>query len=171
MKSVLQKIVRSVDLVTIWSGRFCSLLILPIIGMVGYEAFARYFLNKPTIWAMEISTLVFGVYMIWSCAPSILKKGQVAMDAFYNKWSPRTRAVVDCLTFGLVFIFCAAMLHEAVIYAMDSWQRNEHSRALLEEPLYHWRTILAVGVFLFVLQSISAFLKNLWLAATGEELL
>ena len=170
MKKFLQKTVAAIDWVTAWSGRLSSLLLLPSIGMVGYEALSRFLFNKPTIWAMELSTLVFGVYMIWACAPSILNKGQVTMDIFYNKWSTRTRAVADSLTFILVFLFCAAMLHESVLYAIDSWQRNEHSRALLEEPLYHWRTILAAGVLLFVLQSVSAFIKNLWLAVTGEKL-
>ena len=171
MKKLARYCVRSIDFMTLWSGRFCSLLLVPIIAMVSYEAFSRYFFNNPTTWAMELSTLVFGVYMIWSMAPSILNKGQVAMDAFYNKWSPRTRAMADSVTFVLVFIFCATVFYEAAYYAVDSWQANEHSRSLLQEPLYHWRAILAVGALLFLLQSLSSFIKNIWLAATGEELL
>ena len=171
MKKLAQCSVKAVDFITLWSGRFCSLLIIPIIAMVSYETFSRYFFNSPTTWAMELSTLVFGIYMIWSMAPSVLNKGQVAMDAFYNKWSPRTRAVVDSLTFGLVFIFCAAVAYESIIYAIESWQQNEHSRSLLQEPLYHWKAILAAGCSLFLLQALSSFIKNLWLAATGEDLL
>ena len=171
MKKLAQCCVKSIDFMTLWSGRFCSLLLVPIIAMVSYEAFSRYFFNKPTTWAMELSTLVFGVYMIWSMAPSVLNRGQVAMDAFYNKWSPRGRAIADSLTFGLVFIFCAALCYEAIYYTIDSWQANEHSMSLLREPLYHWRGILAVGTLLFVLQALSTFIKNLWLALTGEALL
>ena len=171
MKKIAQCCVRAIDSMTLWSGRFCSLLLVPIIVMVSYEAFSRYFFNKPTTWAMELSTLVFGAYMIWSMAPSILKKGQVAMDAFYNKWSPRTQATVDSITFVLVFIFCLTVFYEAAYYAVESWQMNEHSRSLLQEPLYHWRAILAVGALMFLLQSLSSFLKNIWLAVTGENLL
>ena len=171
MKKIAQSTVKCVDTITLWSGRCCRLLLIPIILMVTYEACARYFFSSPTIWAMELSTLVFGVYMIWSMAPSVLNRGQVAMDAFYNKWSPRGRAIADSLTFGLVFIFCAALCYEAIYYTIDSWQANEHSMSLLREPLYHWRGILAVGTLLFVLQALSTFIKNLWLAVTGEALL
>lgn len=170
MKNILRCGVNAVDFITLWSGRFCSLLIIPIIAMVSYETFSRYFFDSPTTWAMELSTLTFGVYMIWSAAPSVLHKGQVAMDAFYNKWSPRKRAVVDSLTFVLVFIFCATVFYESAFYAVESWQANEHSMSLLKEPLYHWKAILAVGAFLFLLQAVASFLKNLWLAITGEEL-
>ncbi len=139
--------------------------------MVSYEAFSRYFFDNPTVWAMELSTLVFGVYMIWSMAPSILNKGQVAMDAFYNKWPPRTRAIVDSATFVLVLIFCLTVFYEAAYYAVESWQASERSRSLLQEPLYHWRAILALGAFIFLLQALSSFIKNIWLAVTGENLL
>ena len=171
MKKLAQYSVKAIDGLTLWSGRFCSLLLIPIIVMVSYEAFSRYFFDKPTTWAMELSTLVFGAYMIWSMAPSILNKGQVAMDAFYNKWPPRTRAIVDSVTFVLVFIFCLAVFYEATYYAVESWQANEHSRSLLQEPLYHWRAILAVGCFMFLLQALSSFIKNIWLAVTVENLL
>ena len=171
MKKLAQCCVRAIDTMTLWSGRFCSLLLVPIIAMVSYEAFSRYFFNKPTTWAMELSTLVFGVYMIWSMAPSILNKGQVAMDAFYNKWSLRTRAMVDSVTFVLVLIFCLTVFYESAYYAVESWQMKEHSRSLLQEPLYHWRVILSLGALMFLLQALSSFLKNLWLAVTGEDLL
>ena len=83
---------------------------------------------------------------------------------------PRTRACVDAVTFTLSLSFCFILAWETTTYAIESWQVREISNSILAHPLYHWRTLLAVGTWLLFLQFISEIIKNAWLAATGEEL-
>ena len=170
MKIFFLKTVKVIDFTTVWTGRLFSLLIIPLILIILFEIVARYFFNSPTNWAMEVSTMVFGVYMIWSCGPSLLGKVQVVMDAFYNKWKPRSKAIMDSLTYLFAFVFCLAVFHQATVYAVQSWQIAEHSQSILGQPLYHWKTIIAAGTFMLLIQSISQFIKNIWFAITGEEL-
>ena len=170
MRRIVLSYVRIIDTISTWTEKIGCFLILPMIGVVFYEVISRRFFHTPTIWAMDVLTMLFGVYIIWSGAPSVLAKAQVCMDAISGRWRPRTRACVDAVTFTLSLSFCFLLAWETTKYAIESWQVREISNSILAHPLYHWRTVLAVGTWLLFLQLISEIIKNAWLAATGEEL-
>ena len=170
MKRIVLSYVRSIDAISTWTEKIGCFLILPMIGVVFYEVISRRFFHSPTIWAMDVLTMLFGVYIIWSGGPSLLAKAQVRMDAFYNRWRPRTQAIMDSLTFICGFLFCAVLFWKATGYAIDSWMRHEVSNTPLGQPLYHLRIIVAMGTGILLLQHLSDFVKNLWFAITGEEL-
>jgi len=56
MKKFFQVIDRMNELI----GKAVSFLILVLIGVIVYEIFVRYLLNSPTIWAHEVSQMVYG---------------------------------------------------------------------------------------------------------------
>ena len=107
----------------------------------------------------------------WSGAPSVLAKSQVCMDAVYNMWKPRTKAIVNSFTYTLAMSFCTVLAWQASKYAIQSWQTKELANTILSQPLYHWRVFLAAGTWLLFLQVSSELLKNYWHAFTGEALL
>lgn len=170
MKKLALVFVTTVDRINRFVGDYVGYLILPMIFVICWELISRKFFNKPTIWAMEVTWMLFAVYIIWSGAPSLLAKAQVRMDAIYNRWKPRTQAIMDSLTFVCGFVFCAVLFYKASFYALDAWAKHEMSNTPLGQPLYHLRAIVAVGTALLLLQHLSDFVKNLWMAFTGEEL-
>lgn len=139
-------------------------------GIMLYEAIARHFFNSPTTWAFESSKMLFGFYMIWGGAYTMLCKEHISMDLFYSKWPRRTRAIVDSVTFIFFVLFISTLLFFAISDAMNSISFRETSNSTLAQPLYHWRASLAVGVFLLFLQGIAAFIKNMWFAIYQEDL-
>ncbi len=170
MKRIALGYVRTIDAISSWTEKIGCFLILPMIGVVFYEVISRRFFQSPTIWAMDVLTMLFGLYIIWSGAPSVLSKAQVCMDAICGRWKPRTRACVDAATFTLTLSFCIILAMQATLYAIESWEVREISNTILAHPLYHWRAALALGTWLLLLQFISEIIKNAWLAITGEEL-
>ena len=110
MKKLALVFVTTVDRINRFVGDYVGYLILPMIFVICWELISRKFFNKPTIWAMEVTWMLFAVYIIWSGAPSLLAKAQVRMDAIYNRWKPRTQAIMDSLTFVCGFVFCAVLL-------------------------------------------------------------
>ena len=170
MKKLALRIVNSVDWFNLWAGKLCGLLILPMIGIVFYELIARRFFNQPTTWATELTTMIFGVYIVWSTGPSLLAKAQVSMDAFASRWSPRVRATVDACTFVLSFVFCLALVVKSTEYAVESVNIREFSNTPFGQPLYHWRVLIALGLYGLLFQCVADFIRNLWLAVQGEVL-
>ena len=170
MKRLAWAFVSAVDRLNRFIGDYVGYLMLPMIFVICWELISRKFFNKPTIWAMEMTWMIFAVYIIWSGGPSLLAKAQVRMDALYNKWKPRTQACIDMITFVCGFIFCAVLTYKAFSNAIISWNVGEVSNTPFGQPLYHLRMIVAMGTVFLLLQTLSDFVKNLWMVITGEEL-
>ena len=170
MKTFALSFVNTVDRLNRFIGDYVGYLMLPMIFVICWELVSRKFFNKPTIWAMEMTWMIFAVYIIWSGGPSLLAKAQVRMDALYNKWKPRTQAGIDMITFICGLIFCAVLSWKAIDNALISWNVREVSNTPFGQPLYHLRTIVAIGTLFLLLQTLSDFVKNLWMVITGEEL-
>ena len=170
MKKLALVLVNSIDRMNRFVGGYVGYLLFPMIFMVCWELISRKFFNKPTPWAMEMTWMIFAVYIIWSGGPSLLAKAQMRMDSLYNKWKPRTQACIDMATFVCGLLFCAALTYKAFDNAFASWSVREVSNTPFGQPLYHLRMVVAVGTVFLLLQTISDFIRNLWLVITGEEL-
>jgi TRAP-type mannitol/chloroaromatic compound transport system permease small subunit len=170
MKKVALVFVNVIDRMNRFIGDYVGYLILPMIFVVCWEVIARKFFNHPTTWAMEMTWMIFAVYIIWSGGPSLLVKAQVRMDAVYNLWKPRVKASIDMVTFVCGLIFCLVLSMKAFEHAMVSWNVREMSKTPFGQPLYHLRMIVAFGTIFLLLQTLSDFVKNLWMVVTGEEL-
>lgn len=147
-----------------------AVVLLVFGGIMLYEAIARHFFNSPTTWAFEFSKMAFGFYMIWGGAYTMLCGEHVSMDLLYSNWPPRTKAIMDSITFILFLVFITTLLYLITGDAINSISSRETSNSTLAQPLYHWRASLVVGVGLLFLQGVAAFIKNLWFAVYGEEL-
>ncbi len=170
LRKILNKTVHLLDNLSRWSGKFLALLILLMISIVIYEVTARYLFNSPTNWALEAATMVFGTYMICGGAYTLFNKAHVAMDIFYMRWTDRTKAIVDCITYPIAAFFFGLILWKSWSYGIESVQMNEHSLSVWGPPLYHWKMTVPLGILLLMLQQLADFIRNLTLAITGEKL-
>ena len=166
----LTGLVKAIDRVNGFIGRILATFVLIMAGIMLYEAVSRYFFQRPTSWASEISNMVFGFYMIWAGAHAMLHKEHISMDLFYDKWSPRAKAVVDSLTFVCFILFISLLLQKVGADAAFSVSIRETSNSTLSQPLYQWRASLVIGIALLALQGLAHFIRNLWFAVYGEEL-
>jgi len=149
------------DGLSIWTGKAISWLILPMIGALAYEVFMRYLFRAPTIWAMDIAVITFGIhFMIGS--PYCLQQGQhIKCDFLYNMWSTRKKAMTDMVNY-VIFFFPVHFLFLYVGwgYAYRSWAILETSIA---SPWMPWiwpvKMAIPIMVFLSILQGVSDFIK------------
>lgn len=170
MRSRLKKIVTLFDKISEWTGKIVSWIIILIVGIILYEVIARYIFNKPTVWAIESSTMIHGVFLVFGGVYAMFTKSHVKMDLFYMKWSKRTRAIVDVCTFPLTIILFITMLYYLSYYGIESLKIFEHSHSPWGPPLYYYKMLLPVGLILICLQGIGDFIRNLTLVITGREL-
>ena len=167
---MLSKIVRAIDALNRCVSGVAMWLILPLTGVLLYDAFMRYFMSAPTIWGMELGLMIFGAYMILAGPSSIMQKVQVGVDIFTARLAPRSRGRLNCVTYIFTFIFFAGLLYTSTLYALESWQMREFSSSAWGQPIYHIKALIPVAMLLMLLQSFAEFLRNLHLARTGESL-
>ena len=169
-KRLLNGFIKTISTLNLNIAYMLALVMLFFGGIMLYEAVARHFFNSPTTWAFEFSKMAFGFYMIWGGAYTMLCGEHVSMDLLYSKWPPRTKAIMDSVTYVFFMLFICTLLYLVTADAINSISFRETSNSTLSQPLYHWRASLAVGIILLVLQGTAGFVKNLWFAIFEEEL-
>ncbi len=150
-------------------GKTISYLVIIIMLVILYEICARYLFNRPTIWAPEISQMIYGAYVILLGGYVLQKEGHVNVELLYLRFSPRTRAVIDLFTWLLFFYFCILILIKGGEMAWDSIKVSETEPTSFAPPVYPIKMMIPLGAFLLLLQGLAKFFKSLILAITGEE--
>jgi TRAP-type mannitol/chloroaromatic compound transport system permease small subunit len=163
MMGTAEKFIHLIDAVSEWSGKLVSWLVLVFTLVLGYEIALRYAFNAPTKWAFDISYMLGGSYFLLGQAYTLLKKRHVRIDIFYASFSPRKQAMID-VTFYLLFFFplWGTLLYYLIPYVYLSWTTGERSMQGYWMPvLYPFKTVMPLGIALFLLQGIAEFMKSL----------
>ena len=145
-----------------------SMLFLPLVGIVMMEVVLRHFFNSPTIWAWDVNVQLAAAIAILGGGYGLLYGRHVVVDVMVGHLSPRARARIDLVTSALFFFVMAILLWVAVSWAERSLSSRELYTSLLEPPIYPLRIVVAIGVFLMLMQGVAKFIRDLAIA-TGPE--
>ena len=165
----MSRVLHYIDLVSEWIGKASAFLVLALSFVIGYEVVARYLFNRPTIWAHELSAMVFGAYIILGGAYLLSAGRHVNMDLIYGFLSPRKKALIDIITFWFFALFCVALVWKGGDTAWYSLSIREQARTMWSPPLYPIRLILPIGAFLLLLQGVAKFIRDTITLAKGGE--
>ena len=142
-------------------GRAISWLTLAMIAVLMLEIVARYFLNSPTIWAHETSTMLYGAFCMLAGAYTLRHRGHVRSEVIYGLMGPRGKAFCDTIIFALGLVVLGVFFKLAVVFAADSWAVREYSNKSIWQPaVYPIKTIIPVAVGLVILQNIAELLRS-----------
>src|SRR5262245_62379369 len=103
-------VIRAIDKFTELTGYLFVLLIIPLILANVVEVFARYVLKSPTIWALDVTTMSYGALFMLGSALALLKGAHVRTDMLWEKFSVRTKGMIDSLAYLLLFLPTMAVL-------------------------------------------------------------
>jgi len=152
-------------------GSYVSLLIYPMIGFLVWEVFMRYFLNQPTLWAQELSVLLYAVYFLLGGSYALLWGAHINMDIIYKRLSIRKKAILDLVTWMFFYFFCGVIFWEGFKFAWISVEMLEHSSSVWEPPIWPVKVCIPLGGFLILLQGLSKTMRDLHIILTGHDLI
>jgi TRAP-type mannitol/chloroaromatic compound transport system permease small subunit len=152
-----------------FTGKYVMFMVFGMMGVLLYESISRTIFNRPHIWAIEFSQFVMAAYYTLGGAYAHLIEGNVRMDIFYHKWSPRNKAIMDCFTFGILAFYLVVLLDGAVNGIAYAIEYQQVSYSAWSPVLYPIKIIMTIGIVMMLLQSISEFFKDL-ARVYGEEL-
>jgi TRAP-type mannitol/chloroaromatic compound transport system permease small subunit len=164
--------VRALDGLAKWSGRVFCLLALPLVGALTYEVIARYGFNRPTIWAYDVTYMLYGTHFMLGAAYTLYRGGHIRTDIFYQSWRLRTRGIVDAVLYLFLFFPGIALFFWMGLQeALHSWEIREVSDASpWRPPIYPFKAVIPLAAALLILQGLSEFLKSAYAALTGRTL-
>lgn len=171
MKKILQ-IVRVIDALSDWTGRITSGLIFPLVGGLAYDVFARYLFNAPTVWAYDVTCMLYGGVFMLGAAYTLYRKGHMRTDIFYHKFPVRWQGIVDAFVY--IFFFFPGIFVFLIIgadYAYESWIMMEKaSMSSWRPPVYPFKAIIPMTALLLLIQGVSELIKSLYAVVKGEQL-
>jgi TRAP-type mannitol/chloroaromatic compound transport system permease small subunit len=166
----MTRITGAIDALSEWSGRVVSWLIIPMVASLVYEVGARYIFDAPTVWAYDMTFMLYGTFFMLGAAYTLKHKGHIRTDSLYGGWSPRTQGRVDTLCY-LVFFFppLIAFLVATWDYFYKSYEQGERIMTSPWMPIvWPFKLVLPLATVLLLLQGVSELLKSIHAARKGE---
>ena len=140
---------------------------------VTYEVIARYLFNAPTIWAFDVTYMLYGTLFMLGAAYALHKGAHIRTDFFWEQFSVRKKGVIDAISYRAVLLSgipdrCCSSASTKRLY---SWRINELSDQTPWRPiLWPFKAVVPLACLLLLIQGVSEFLKSLYMARTGIEL-
>jgi TRAP-type mannitol/chloroaromatic compound transport system permease small subunit len=164
------KYIKVIEKISDSTGKAVSCLVYLLLGGLTYEVFSRYLFNAPTIWAFDLTYMLFGTIFMLGAPYTLFKKGHIRTDIFYSKWSARRQGMIDALMY--LFLFFPGMIFYLIAgwdYAALSWVAREKAQFSPWSPIiYPFKTVIPVTAALLLLQGGCEFIKSVYAWKRGE---
>ena len=166
------KLVNAIDRFTDTTGTWVAWLNIPLVLAVSYEVIARYAFNSPTIWSFDVTYMLYGTIFMLGAAFALHKGAHIRTDFFFEKWSTRTKGMIDSIAY-IVFFFPSL-----IVFFFISWNEGWYAFTIGETSeqtpwrpiLWPFKMVVPLAILLLLIQGISELLKSLHAARTGIEL-
>lgn len=151
---------RFIDNINEWTGRLVCWLFIPLTFVVVTDVFTRYVLNKPWYY-LDINVQIMGILIVLGAGYCYLHDGHVSVDILVTRFSARKRAILDVILFPLVLGALGPLLWKVTESAIASVKILQLYQSIIYIPIYPFKVLIVVGVFLMFLQGIGKFIRNL----------
>jgi len=166
------RLVRLIDKFTDVTGTWVAWLNVPLMIAISFEVISRYAFDAPTIWSFDVTYMLYGAIFMLGAAYALHKGAHIRTDFFFEKWSIRTKGVIDSVAY-LVFFFPSFLLFLFVSWD-EGWYAfviNETSEQTPWRPiLWPFKMVVPLTCVLLLIQGISETIKCVYAARTGIEL-
>lgn len=164
VSKAIRLFVTSVDTFNRWMGRFAMRLIYVMGAIMLYAILSRLILKQPVNWVMEMSQFLLVAYYLLGGPYSLQLGAHVRMDLFYSQLSARRRALTDVFTILFVIFYLGVLLWGGVSSTEYAWSYNQKNYTAWAPPMWPIKAIMTFGIFLMLLQAISALFKDVAIA-------
>jgi TRAP-type mannitol/chloroaromatic compound transport system permease small subunit len=164
--------VSRIDRFTDRTGTWVAWLNLPLVAAVSYEVIARYVFNAPTIWSFDVTFMLYGTIFMLGAAYALHKGAHIRTDFFYERWSVRTKGMVDSISY-LVFFFPSLVMFLAAS-GNEAWYAYTIGEVSEQTPwrpiLWPYKMVVPLTCVLLMLQGVSETVKSIYAWRTGVVL-
>ena len=166
----MARTITGIDRFNLMVGRLICWLTVPLFCAMVYEVIARYAFTAPTMWAYDISRMLYGALFMLGAGYALSKGVHIRADFLYRNWSTKTQGVVDSVLY--IFFYFPGLfvfLLTSTDFAYMSWVRGERGMDTAWMPhMGPIKTALPAGIVLLLVQGVSETLKSLYAATRGR---
>ena len=157
---IIKKITVTLDNINKYIGEVTNYVVILLMLVVVFEVITRRFFSRPTIWSFEIITMLYGFHFMMLAGYAYLNKSLVNVDILYDKFSLKTKLLLDFFT-HIIFFFPFVIIiifggTKFAYYALESGEKSWSAWAPIQWPI---KMVIPISMFFLFLQGISEFLK------------
>jgi TRAP-type mannitol/chloroaromatic compound transport system permease small subunit len=124
MDRIEEFIIRVVD----FMGKMMAFLLLLMVLNVSFDVMMRYLFHNSSVGMQEMEWHLFSVIFLFGISVALKDEGHVRVDFLYERYSPRTRAVINII--GTIFFlipFALLILCGSYAFVHDAYLTHEIS--------------------------------------------
>ena len=131
----------------------------------------RRFTGQSLFFAFDVNYMLYGTQFMLAGAYTLKYNAHVRVDVIYDRFSPRGRAILEC-------IFYICLLFPSCIFLVDATWDHFYIMMLGREigivsawhpPIYPFKLVMPISFALIILQGIVIFAHSLVTAVKGGE--
>ena len=168
----LIRAVRTIDKFTDTTGVWIAWLNVPLVLAVSYEVVARYAFDAPTIWSFDVTYMLYGTIFMLGAAYALHKGAHIRTDFFYEKWTDKTKGMVDSISYIIFFFPSIIML--LIASGNEAWYAFTISETSEQTPwrpiLWPYKSVVPVTCVMLLVQGVSETIKSVYAWRTGVVL-
>ena len=165
----MQNTLLAVDRFSTWIGKTFAWTVLLLTGLIVWEVFSRYALNKPHAWVLDAQIMLYGTLFMTAGAYTLSKNGHVRGDVLYGFFRPRTQASLDLLLYIVFFLpGVVALTYAGWNYAHESLAIREQTFSADALPLYPFKFVIPLAGAVLLLQGLVEIVRCVLCIRTGE---
>ena len=161
---ILKNIVRWIDWLNTWVGRFVAWATAVVVCVVFVDVVMRYAFKTSFVFTQELEWHLFAFIFLMGAGYTLLKDGHVRVDIFYQRMSPKVQAWIN-LVGVLLFLIpgCYLIISTSMHFVINSFSIMEGSPDPGGIP-FRWvlKACIPAGFVLVFLQGISMGIKSLF---------
>ena len=160
MPSIIKYYVRTIDFISLKTGRATMYLVFVMMFILILSFVTRNIINIPLIWIIEMAQFVMTGYYLLGGGYSMLTDDHVRMDLIYSKLKDKTKAILDSLTSVFLVFYLVVLLIGSISSLTYTIETNQRLFTAWAPYVWPIKSIMTFGILLMLLQSISIFFKD-----------
>jgi TRAP-type C4-dicarboxylate transport system permease small subunit len=128
------------------------LCVFSLMVLVSYAVFFRYVLNRPILFADEVSGYMVVFICFMGAADTLKKQRHISIDIFVRMMKPKAQVWLRVMiSFMTLFILCIFFWH-SIVMVYRSFTKDMHVPSFLWTPLWIPQILIPIGMFFLILQ-------------------
>jgi len=152
------------------SGQVVAWLGLGLVLTFAADVISRTFFGDSISWANDFGYFLYSIHFIIGAAYTLKRNGHIRTDFVYRNWNAKRQGLTDAVVYGLLFI--PALTIALWVSTEKGWKSFQLREEVITSnsglPLWVLKVALPLGLFLWLLQSISEFVKSVRVVKEGD---
>ena len=167
----MDRFLQFVDIISEYTGRIVSYLMIPLILTIVYSVIMRYYFKDIVHWAFEMSLFMYGIMVTVGGAYTLKHKAHVRVDMLNQHVGPRWSAILDLISFLVIVIVCIVIVYLGWKSAWVSTRILE--RSSLQTPfnpqIWWFKWFIPFSAALVGLQAVVETIRTVRSLANGDH--